>query len=36
VMVMKDSRIVEAGTLEEVVSRPKSDYTRTLIEAGAA
>jgi microcin C transport system ATP-binding protein len=35
VMVMKDSRIVEAGTLEEVVGRPKSDYTRTLIEAGA-
>ncbi|HET7364991.1 MAG TPA: dipeptide ABC transporter ATP-binding protein [Burkholderiales bacterium] len=36
VMVMKDSRIVETGTLEEVVGRPKSDYTRTLIEAGAA
>ena len=35
VMVMKDSRIVEAGTLDEVVGRPKSDYTRTLIEAGA-
>src|SRR5438093_11852822 len=35
VMVMKDSRIVEAGSLEEVVGRPKSDYTRTLIEAGA-
>src|SRR5207248_5692425 len=34
VMVMKDSRIVEAGTLDEVVGRPKSDYTRTLIEAG--
>jgi microcin C transport system ATP-binding protein len=34
VMVMKDSRIVEAGTLEEVVGRPQSDYTRTLIEAG--
>ena len=36
VMVMKDSRIVEAGPLEEVVGHPKSDYTRTLIEAGAA
>jgi microcin C transport system ATP-binding protein len=36
VMVMKDSRIVEAGTLDEIVGRPKSDYTRTLIEAGAA
>src|SRR5437763_895525 len=34
VMVMKDSRIVEAGTLDEVVGRPRSDYTRTLIEAG--
>jgi microcin C transport system ATP-binding protein len=36
VMVMKDSRIVEAGPLEEVIDRPKSDYTRTLIEAGVA
>src|SRR3954464_7010272 len=36
VLVMKDSRIVEAGPLEEVVGHPKSDYTRTLIEAGAA
>jgi microcin C transport system ATP-binding protein len=34
VMVMKDSRIVESGPLEEVIGRPKSDYTRTLIEAG--
>jgi len=34
VMVMKDSRIVERGTLEDIVSRPKSDYTRTLIQAG--
>ena len=36
VMVMKDSRIVEAGPLEEVIGQPKSDYTRKLIEAGAA
>jgi len=36
VMVMKDSRIVESGSLDEVVAHPKSDYTRTLIEAGAA
>jgi microcin C transport system ATP-binding protein len=36
VMVMKDSRIVEAGTLEDVVGRPKSDYTRQLIAAGVA
>ncbi|MFN2646126.1 MAG: ABC transporter ATP-binding protein, partial [Burkholderiales bacterium] len=34
VIVMKDSRMVEAGSLDEVVGRPKSDYTRTLIEAG--
>jgi microcin C transport system ATP-binding protein len=36
VMVMKDSRVVESGLLEEVISRPQSAYTRTLIEAGAA
>jgi microcin C transport system ATP-binding protein len=36
VMVMKDSRIVEAGTLEEVIGNAKSDYTRKLIEAGVA
>jgi ABC-type microcin C transport system duplicated ATPase subunit YejF len=35
-MVMKDSRIVESGTLDEVIGRPKSDYTRTLIQAGMA
>jgi len=36
VMVMKDSRIVESGTLDEVIGQPKSDYTRTLIQAGMA
>jgi len=36
VMVMKDSRIVESGSLDEIIGRPKSDYTRTLIEAGVA
>ena len=36
VMVMKDSRIVESGVLEAVIGQPKSDYTRKLIEAGAA
>jgi len=36
VMVMKDSRIVESGTLDEVVRNSKSDYTRKLVEAGAA
>jgi len=34
VLVMKDSRVVEGGKLEEVLERPKSAYTRTLIEAG--
>jgi len=35
VMVMKDSRIVEGGALEEVLDRPKSDYTRSLVAAGS-
>jgi microcin C transport system ATP-binding protein len=34
VMVMKDSRIVESGPLDEVLQEPKSDYTRRLVEAG--
>ena len=36
VMVMKDSKIVESGSLDEVLSRSKSDYTRRLVEAGMA
>ena len=36
VMVMKDSRIVESGRLEDIVSHSKSEYTRSLVEAGAA
>jgi ABC-type microcin C transport system duplicated ATPase subunit YejF len=36
VMVMKDSRIVESGPLEQVFERSKSDYTRRLGEAGYA
>ena len=36
VMVMKDSRIVESGTLDEVLKNSKSDYTRRLVEAGMA
>jgi microcin C transport system ATP-binding protein len=36
VMVMKDSRIVESGPLEQVIERSKSDYTRRLVEAGYA
>jgi len=35
VLVMKDSRVVEGGSLDEVLRSPKSPYTRTLIEAGA-
>jgi microcin C transport system ATP-binding protein len=35
VMVMKDSRIVESGSLEDIVANPKSAYTRALVEAGA-
>lgn len=31
VLVMKDSRVVEAGTLEEVLAYPQSDYTRALL-----
>jgi microcin C transport system ATP-binding protein len=36
VMVMKDSRIVESGPLEQVLNKSKSDYTRRLVEAGYA
>ena len=36
VIVMKDSLVVESGSLEEVLNRPKSDYTRRLVEAGVA
>jgi len=36
IMVMKDSRIIESGPLEEVLRAPRSDYTRTLIAAGIA
>ena len=35
VIVMKDSRVVESGALDDVVRFPKSDYTRMLIAAGA-
>jgi microcin C transport system ATP-binding protein len=36
VMVLKDSRIVESGTLEQVIERSRSDYTRRLVAAGYA
>jgi len=36
VMVMKDSRIVESGPLEEVLHSSKSEYTRRLVAAGSS
>ena len=36
VMVMRESAIVESGALEDILARPQSDYTRTLVAAGAA
>ncbi len=33
VMVMKDSRIVESGSLDQVLTSSKSDYTRKLVES---
>ena len=36
VMVMKDSRIVESGSLEQVLSHAQSEYTRRLVTAGYA
>ena len=36
VMVMKDSRVIESGPIEQVLSAAKSDYTRRLVEAGVA
>jgi microcin C transport system ATP-binding protein len=34
VMVMKDSRIVDSGSLDDILTRPKSEYTRALVAAG--
>jgi microcin C transport system ATP-binding protein len=34
VLVMKDSAVVESGTFDDIVGHPRSDYTRTLVEAG--
>ena len=33
VMVMREGRVVEAGPIDEVMSRPQSDYTRELMSA---
>jgi microcin C transport system ATP-binding protein len=34
VMVMRDSRIVDSGLLDDILTRPKSEYTRALVAAG--
>jgi microcin C transport system ATP-binding protein len=34
VMVMKDSRIIESGLLDDIVNHSSSEYTRALVEAG--
>ncbi|WP_420438201.1 ABC transporter ATP-binding protein [Candidatus Poriferisodalis sp.] len=36
VIVLKDGQVVEAGSTAEVMSDPKTDYTRTLVEASRA
>jgi microcin C transport system ATP-binding protein len=36
VMVMKDSRIVDSGSLDDILTRPRSEYTRALVAAGLA
>ncbi|MBR0382076.1 MAG: ABC transporter ATP-binding protein [Eubacterium sp.] len=35
VLVMKDGRIVEQGTIEQVYDHPREDYTRRLLEASS-
>ena len=36
VAILRDSRIVEDGPVQEVVRTPKADYTRLLVEAASA
>lgn len=33
VVVLRDGRVVETGTREEIYTRPREEYTRTLLEA---
>jgi microcin C transport system ATP-binding protein len=35
VLVMKDGRVVESGTVEEVLQRPRDPYTQTLVAAAS-
>ena len=35
VVVMKDGRIVESGTVREVLDAPREAYTRTLVAAAS-
>jgi microcin C transport system ATP-binding protein len=35
VLVMKAGEIVESGPVDEVLERPRHDYTRTLVQAAA-
>ena len=34
IVVIKNGRLVESGAMQEVLSQPKDEYTKTLIEAG--
>jgi ABC-type microcin C transport system duplicated ATPase subunit YejF len=36
VIVMKDSEVLETGSVDDVLTRARSDYTRRLIKAGYA
>ena len=31
-----DLAVVESGSFDDIVNRPRSDYTRTLVQAGMA
>ena len=36
IIVMKDGKIVESGTAKDILSSPKEEYTKTLLEASLA
>ena len=36
VIVMKDSMVIESGTMDDVFNHTQSDYTRTLMQASLA